>query len=247
MKFRHFSRISVAALLIVPLLTLSGCLYPDDQPPRGDASSREAVLTVQDAVDRYYEQTGVLPIENADEFTPLYEKYKIDLGKLQSGDYLGSVPRIAFEKGGRFRFLIIDEETKPQVKLLDLPVYQQVGEVQKKVVEYFASHKGVIPAGEQMYPGYVSVDFDKLGIDAPDIRSVYSRQPVNLIMDISGKVYIDYGIDIMTAIGKSETSPDGDSDLRRYLIDASYYVPVKAAEYRWVDDAPQAVDPFSAS
>ncbi len=247
MKVRYFSRIAALALLIVPLLSLSGCLYPDEQTPRGEASAREAVLTVQDAVDRYFEQTDVLPIENADEITPLYEKYKIDFGKLQSGDYLGSVPSIAFEKGGRFQFLIIDEETKPQVKLLDLAVYQQVGGVQKKVVEYFASHKGAIPAGEQIYPGYVSVDFDKLGIGAPDIRSVYSRQPVNLIMDIAGKVYIDYGIDIVTAIGKSETTPDGNSDLRRYLLDASYYVPVKSVEYRWVDNAPQAVNPFKVS
>ncbi|MBO9597744.1 MAG: DUF3939 domain-containing protein [Cohnella sp.] len=244
MKFRYISRIAALTLLIVPLLSLSGCLYPDDQTPGGEASARESVLTVQDAVDRYFEQTGVLPIENANEFTPLYEKYRINLDKLQRADYLGSVPPIAFEKGGRFQFLIIDEETKPQVKLLDLVVHQQVGEVQKKVVDYFASHKGVIPAGEQVYPGYVSVDFDKLGIDAPDIRSVYSRQPVNLIMDIAGKVYVDYGIDIVTAIGKSETPPNGDTDLRRYLIDASYYVPIKSAEYRWVDNAPQPVNPF---
>lgn len=247
MKFRHITRIAALALLIVPLLSLSGCLYPEEQTPGAEASARESVLTVQDAVDRYYEQTGVLPIENADEFTPLYEKYRINLSKLQSAGYLGSIPPNAFEKGGLFQFLIIDEETKPQVKLLDLVVHQQVGEVQKKVVDYFASNKGVIPAGEQVYPGYVSIDFDKLGIRAPDIRSVYSRQPVNLIMDIAGKVYIDYGIDIVTAIGKSETTPEGDSDLRRYLIDASNYVPVKSVEYRWVDNAPQAVNPFKVS
>lgn len=244
MKFRFFSRTVAIVALSIPLLTLSGCLYPDDQTPGGEASAREAVLTVQDAVDRYFEQTGVLPIENADESVPTYEKYKVDLDKLQRSDYLGSIPPIAFEKGGRFQFLIIDEETKPQVKLLDLSVYQQVGEVQKKVVAYFASHKGEIPAGEQVYPGYVSVDFDKLGSDAPDVRSVYSRQPVNLIMDIAGKVYVDYGIDIVTAIGKSKTAPTPDSDLRRYLLDASYYVPVKSVAYHWVEDAPQAVNSF---
>lgn len=244
MKLRIFTRKAAMAAFFIPLLTLSGCLYPDDRTPGGEASVREAVLTVQDAVDRYFEQTGVLPIENADESVPTYEKFKIDLGKLQRADYLGSVPPIAFEKGGRFQFLVIDEETKPQVKLLDLSVYQQVGEVQKKVVDYFSAHKGVIPAGEQVYPGYVSVDFVKLGTDAPDIRSVYSRQPLDFIMDVAGKVYLDYGIDIATAINKSRTSPAKDADLRRYLIDASYYVPVKSVEYHWVDHAPQAVNPF---
>lgn len=244
MKFRFYTRMAAIAALMIPLLTLSGCLYPDDRTPGGEAAARESVLTVQDAVDRYLEQTGVLPIENADESTPIYEKFQVDLGKLQRADYLGSIPPIAFEKGGRYQFLIIDEETKPQVKLLDLTVHQQVGDVQKKVVDYFKTHAGKIPAGEEAYPGYVSVDFDKLGIGAPDVRSVYSRQPLNLIMDVAGKVYVDYGIDISTAIQKSDSPPAENEDLRRYLIGASYYVPVKSVEYHWVDNAPQAVNSF---
>lgn len=247
MKFRSFSRVAATAVMLSAVLALTGCMYSGDNTPgSGQAAAREAVLNVQDAVDRYFEKTDVLPIENADESTPVYEKYKIDLGKLQRADYLGSVPSLAFEKGGRYQFIVIDEETKPQVKLLDLAVYQQVGDVRKKVVDYFKAHKGALPAGEQLYPGFVSIDFKKLGIAEPDIRSVYSRQPLPLMMDAAGRVYVDYGIDIATAMSKSETPPAEGEDLRRYLVDASYYVPVKSAEYRFVDQAPQAVDPIAA-
>lgn len=247
MKYRFNPRFAATAVLLSALLALTGCMYPGDNTPgTGQAAAREAVLNVQDALDRYFESTGVLPIENADESTPLYEKYKIDLGKLQRTDYLGSVPTLSFEKGGRYQFLVIDEETKPQVKLLDLVTYQQIGDVSKKVVAYFSSHKGALPAGEDVYPGFKSIDFEKLGIDEPDVRSVYSHQPLALMMDAAGRVYVDYGIDIATALGKSETPPLEDADLRRYLIDASYYVPVKSAEYRFVAGAPQAVDPIGS-
>ncbi|MFC5531738.1 hypothetical protein [Cohnella yongneupensis] len=245
LKFRFLSRAVAAAMLSIALLTLSGCLYPDDQTPGGEASSRESVLAVQDAVDRFFQQTGVLPIVNADQTVPLYEKYKIDLGKLQRADYLGSVPPISFEKGGRFQFLIIDEETKPQVKLLDLVLFQTVGDVQKKVDAYRKAHGDANPAGEAVYPGFASVDFDKLNSDAPEVRSNYSHQPLDLLVDQAGQVFVDYGIDIATAITKSEAPPKADADLRRYLIDASYYVPVKSAVYHWVKDGPQAVTEHS--
>ncbi|MFD0670431.1 hypothetical protein [Cohnella sp. GCM10027633] len=244
MNIRAISRAATVAMLIA-MLALAGCMYPDDNTPGGQATARESVLNVQDAIDRYYEKTGVLPIENADEATPLYEKYKIDLGKLQRTDYLGSVPPIAFEKGGRFQFIVIDEETKPLVKLLDLVAFQQVSDVRKKVEQYFMANGGGLPAGNQLYPGLVGIDFEKLGMDEPDVRSVYSNQPLPLMMDAAGRVYVDYGIDIATAMNKSQSTPTGDADLRRYLIDASYYVPVKSTEYRYVDGAPQAVDPIA--
>jgi hypothetical protein len=241
MSFRVFHRTVAAAVLSIALLSLSGCLYPNDQTSGGEASARESVLTIQDAVVRYFEQTGLLPIQNADQSVPLYEKYKIDLGKLQRTGYLGSVPSVAFEKGGHYQFLIIDEETKPQVKLLDLSLYQTVGDVQNKVNAYRKVNNNANPASTEVYPGFASIDLDKLGIKMPDVRSDYSNQPLNLIVNKEGQVFVDYGIDIATAIRKSESPPKADADLRRYLIDASYYVPVKSTVYHWVTDAPQAV------
>jgi hypothetical protein len=233
--------ITAVGLLILILTSMTGCLYPNDQTPGSQASAREAVLTAQDAVNRYKDQTGLLPIQNADSSVPLYEKFKVDFGKLQRMGFIAQVPTAAFENGGANQFLIIDEETKPQVKLLDLTVFQAVGDVQKKVNGYRQAHSNSNPAGVDIYPGFPEVDFGKMNMSAPDIRSMYPHQPLNILVNDKGQVFVDYGIDIATAIKKAETKPKPNEDLRRVLIEASYYVPVRSPVYRWVNGAPQAV------
>jgi hypothetical protein len=241
MKVLQLTRALGLGLLALIMMTLAGCLYPEDQTPGGQASAREAVLTVQDAIDRYQQQTGLLPIQNANESVPIYEKYKVDFGKLKRMGFIAQIPSAAFENGGSFQFLIIDEETKPQVKLLDLGTFQAVNDIQKKVNEYRASHGNRNPSGDEQYPGFPVVDFKKLGMKAPDIVSVYSRQTLNVLVDEQGQAYVDYGIDIATAVNKTESKPQADEDLRRVLIDASYYVPVRSPEYHWIDGEPRAV------
>lgn len=241
MKLRKLTRLMALMLMAAGLTLTAGCLYPEDQTPGNQVSARESVLTVEDAVDRYKQHTGLLPIQNAGQAVPVYEKYKIDFGKLKRMSFLASIPPMAFENGGAYQFLIIDEETKPTVKLLDLAVFQAVSNVQDKVDEYRVSHRNANPAGEELYSGFRSMDFDKLGISAPDIRSMYSQQTLNLMVDEGGRVYVDYAIDIVTAIKKLQDTPQPEEDLRRKLIEASYFVPVKSPVYRWVSDAPQAV------
>ncbi|MFC4599088.1 hypothetical protein [Cohnella hongkongensis] len=242
MKLRLWQRLGLAALAST-LVFLAGCLYPEDRTPRTEATAREAVLTVQDAVDRYQEQSGVLPIQNADETVPRYEKYKVDFGKLKRMGYISRVPSAAFENGGSYQFLIIDEETKPLVRLLDLVVFQTADSVQKKMDQYRSSQGNRLAAGEQMYPGFRAIDFAKLGMKDPGVLSMFSRQTLNWIVDDQGKVYADYGIDIAKAAEKAETVPGENEDARRLLIDSSYYVPVRSPEYRWVDGEPRAIAP----
>ncbi|MFC5467783.1 hypothetical protein ACFPPD_03570 [Cohnella suwonensis] len=241
MKAPQWVRATAVTLIVAALLTLTGCLYPEDQTPGNDGSVRQAVLAVQDSVDRYREQSGLLPIQNADASVPLYEKYKIDFGKLKRMGFIGQVPSAAFENGGEFQFLVIDEETNPQVKLLDLATYQTITDVQKKVDAYRAAHADKLPAGAELYAGYPSIDFGKLGMKEPDIVSVYSRQTLNAMLDGNGQVRVDYGIDIVTAIKKSGAEPKPDEDLRRVLIEQSYYVPVKSPEYVWTNGEPVPV------
>jgi hypothetical protein len=236
-----FTRFMRLGLLFVVMSSLTGCLYPDDQSPGGHGSARESVIMVQDAVDRYQQETGLLPIQNAKENTPVYEKYKVDFGKLKRMNYISHIPSAAFENGGVYQFLIIDEETKPLVKLLDVAVFQSIVNVQKNVDQYRSSHADNNPSGDEVYPGFRIIDFSKLVIDSPDIISVFSNQSLNLLVSEHGVVVIDYGIDIATAIKKSGAEPKPDEDLRRALIEASYYVPVRSPVYHWVAGEPQAV------
>ncbi|WEK55682.1 MAG: DUF3939 domain-containing protein [Candidatus Cohnella colombiensis] len=235
------SRLKSTSLVVVILLLLSGCMYPTSETPNNEVSARESVITVQDAVDRYFTETELLPIQTADETVPIYEKYKIDFGKLKRTGYMANVPKMAFENGGTYQFLIIDEVTKPTVKLLSIIVYQQVDVVQTEVRQYRNKNGNANPAGDEVYPGFASVDFKKLGVNEPTVRSVFSNQPLNLLVDQNGQVFVDYGIDIATAISKSEVPPKAGEDLRRYLLNASHYVPVKSTAYHWVNDGPQAV------
>ncbi len=239
-RFMQFVGLAFSALLLV---ALTGCLYPEDRTPRNDATAREAVLTVQDAVDRFQEQTGVLPIQNAAETVPLYEKYKVDLGKLKRMCYIGHIPSAAFENGGAYQFLIVDEEKKPLVRLLDVTAFQAVDGVQKKMDQYRSSRGNRLAAGDEAYPGFRTVDFSKLGMKDPEIRSMFSNQTLNWLVDDQGKVYADYGIDIATAIQKAGTQPNANEDMRRELVEASYFVPVRSPEYRWVDGEPRAIAP----
>jgi hypothetical protein len=122
-----------------------------------------------------------------------------------------------------------------------LAVFQAVGNVQKKVDQYRLDHSNRNPAGNEVYPGFPEVDFHKLAMSVPDIRSMYSHQPLNLLVNDRGQVLIDYGIDIATAVKKADVKPQANDDLRRVLIEASYYVPVRSPVYRWVNGEPQAV------
>lgn len=238
MVINRIGRFAVLAAAVAMLLLSSGCLYPADQTPGSNVSVRNTVLAVQGAVDRYRESTELLPIQNADASVPEFEKFKIDFGKLQRMGYIESIPKLAFENGGGYLFLVIDEETNPTVKLLDLAVHQAIASVQKKVDAYRAG--GGDPTGTEAYPGFRYLDFDKLGMARPDIRSMYSKRPLELMLSDAGRVYADYGIDIAEALKKSETPPDADEDLRRRLVQVSDFVPVVSPVYKWVNDSPQA-------
>jgi hypothetical protein len=233
-------RIGLAVCLALPTL-LAGCLYPQEQTPGNGAPVHGSVMAIQDAVTRYKESMGVLPIMNADETVPRYEKYKIDFGKMKRTGYIESIPRHAFENGGPYVFLLIDEEDEPRVKLLDAAVHQAIADVQKKVAGYMRSRGGEIPAGPEAYPGFHYLDFGKLGMDPPEIRSMFSRRPLELMADAQGTVYADYGIDIAEAMEKTELPAWEAEDLRGLLVEASDFVPVKSPVYRLVDGRPQAV------
>ncbi|SMF09337.1 Protein of unknown function [Paenibacillus barengoltzii] len=231
------------ALIVILVLTtslLSGCLYRGERQQGGPVSYIESVDRVQRAIDRFQEDKAILPIITAGEDTPRYEKYKIDLNQLKREGYLEELPAAAFEQGGSVYFLVIDEETDPTVKVMDLNTVQKVNDVQHKVLSYRTSHSNALPgeAEGEVYPGLYTVNLSLLKADSLALTSVYSGETLSYLMDKQGNVYVNYAFDIMQAIDQSGKTPQGDEDLRTWLTDRSAFVPVKSLPYRWNGSEP---------
>ncbi|MBB3109274.1 hypothetical protein FHS18_001326 [Paenibacillus phyllosphaerae] len=228
-----------AMLTAVMLTVLSGCLYPDDELEQSQIPAKDAILSVQSVIDQYQKDTGLLPIVNSEPETPVYEKYQVDFGKLVRLKYVSDIPSAAFEKGGSYYFLIINEETDPTIKLMNLVLYQKVNDIQRAVQAYATANNGVLPKGDERYPGFYQIDYGKLKKSELKVQSVYSGQTLQTMMDDKGNVYIDYAVDLMQAAQKAglDQIPEK-QDLRPYLVDTSDFVPVKSTVYYLVQGEP---------
>ena len=230
-------------LLTLLIVLVSGCLYPDEQRKAAHISPAESIVVVQNAVDRYYEDHGVLPIKNFNEHTPYYQRYTLDFEKLLRTRYLSSIPPAAFENGGNYYFVLVHVDTHPQVKLFDLRAVQQVGNVENDVARYKETN-GRLPLGEPYTGGWHRLDYAAIGLDSSPVQSMFSGIYTGLIIHETGIVAIDYVPDIMTVIQREEKSEFAENfDLRQLLVDHSYYVPVRSYPYYWREDRPVIAEP----
>ena len=233
--------VMAAILIAIMSIALSGGLSPDDQLVQNQRPAKDAILNVQTIIDQYQKDTGLLPILNSNPDTPLYEKYRVDFEKLQRLNYLSDIPTTAFEKGGSNYYLIIDEETDPTIKLMNLVIYQRINDIQSSIKTYVSKNGGKLPEGDTIYPGFKRIDYKKLSLSEPDIRSVFTGQTLGTMIDAKGVVYVDYGIDITQALTKLEgAKPGPEQDLREILVASSDFVPVKSVAYYLVNGEPQA-------
>lgn len=233
------ANISATVFMLMAVL-MTGCMYPKENEQERQVSYRESVKRVQSAVDDFYKEESILPIITAGNEVPRYEKYRVDFEKLKNMGYIDEIPSTAFEKGGSGYFLIINEEKDPTVKVMDINTAQKINDVQLSVNRFKTANNGILPAGDELYHGFSTVDLSKTDAENVSLKSVYSGQEVTFMMDSNGTVYVDYAFDIMQAIQKEEAKPKDDEDLRVYLEKASYYVPVKSVPYIWKDKQPVA-------
>ncbi|WP_028986653.1 hypothetical protein [Thermicanus aegyptius] len=215
------------------LLLLSGCFYPGKEEENFSTLTFQ-VQTVQSAVDRYFKQTGSLPlIENSGERF-LYEKNAIDFGKLYP-QYLSTLPTNSFEKGGHYRYVLYLNGEEIAVKLIDLTLSSAVGELQLKINDFF-QREGILPMkrGPNLYQ--YEIDYEKLGIKKPVLNSPFTGKPLSFALSPKGEVFIDYAPDLMQYKEKGYTGKG--EDAREILIENSYFVPVKSFPYRWIKGEP---------
>lgn len=243
-KRLYFLYTSMTAFMFL----LTGCMYSGGGSEKSIVNSYEGSISrIQTAVDSFQESKGILPMITADQEVPVYEKFRVDLSKLEHEGYLDEIPKAAFEKGGSVYFLIQNEEVDPIVKVMDLVTVQKVAHVQRLVDSYHASH-GTWPMKEEIYPNLYIVNTEAIqssGNRVDELKSVYTSETLPYIMDSNGKVYADYAFDIMQLIEKKEIKPQDRQDLRIYLTEESYFVPVKSLPYTWDGSQPIAVPSIS--
>ena len=224
------SRLPLYILIIFLLFALQGCMYPSD-PKAMDHVAYQAQLTeVQEAVDAYKKDTGVLPIKNSTPSTPLYEQNRIDFNRLVP-KYLPKPPFNAYEEGGYFQYLIVTPETHPTIKVYDLTFTSTIQDLEHKI-DVFRYNKGFSPVGKIIANGRYSIDYKALGYSAPPyVISPYSGQHLEFFMDGKSQVYINYLPDIYAAAKKAKGTVKQGDDLRPLLYANSPYVPISSVPY----------------
>ncbi len=239
----HWLRGALVALtLALAVMPLSGCMYPKDRMKQ-NAAPKEAIRNVQGAIDQYYDELQLLPIKNSSQSVPVYEKFLVDFDKLLSRGYISTMPAASFEGGGNYYFLILDEDSDPRVKLMDIVTAQRITDIQGWVNAYMQDHTAV-PKASAVYPGFYEIDYKAMKRKEPTLVSVFSGIPQRAILDEDGTVFTDYGVDIMQLLERDKGKTyEENIDLRTLLVESSDYVPVKAPAYKLLDGEPVAVQP----
>lgn len=227
-------RLMKLAFVTMFIFLLSGCLYPDEMKRDSNASVENYVSLVQNAIEKYNEETGVLPIKNSEPDTPIYEKYQINFESLVPR-YLEVIPENDFVKGGHHLYVLVDVETKPIVKLLDLQVSKSVRNAKQSIDQFRLQNNNKLPSAEQVTDGVYAIDFKKMRTNVITATSPYSNQSLPLYVTEDGEVIVDYSIDIFSKM-KEEGTVEG--DLRQILVNHSYFVPSHSLPYKEVNGEP---------
>lgn len=233
-KFKTFS---LFIIMLIVFFSLSGCLYPGDAKTKAHIPYESEIRTVQYAVDQFKKDTGVLPIKNFTETTPLYEKYRIDFKKLMP-KYLAALPVNSYENGGYYQYVIVKPDTKPTVKVFDLTLLDKVQEVQDRVNVYRYQH-GYSPLNGVISKDRFKISYKDLGYKTPPyVNSPYSDKLLDFVMDENSKIYIDYGPDLFAALKTTKKHFKPGEDIRALLVDSSPVVPVKSLPYTIKNNEP---------
>jgi hypothetical protein len=163
----------------------------------------------------------------------------VDFRKLKNYNLISAIPTNAFENGGTVIYVLINVETKPIVKLMDLISYQKMVDLQKEVNLWIQKHPGQIPKGEAVTDQFYLLDMSKLPIKEVQIESPYSRQLLSILINASGGIAIDYSPELIKAMNKSGLQPgDEQLDLRTVLVDQAFFVPAWSFPYHWINNQP---------
>lgn len=226
-------------ILLLPLLLLTGCLYPSSEKAENQIPNDAQLEMVQTAIDQYREdKNGLVPIRTKPSDTPIFQKYLIDFSQLKEANAISEIPGNAFENGGHYQYILLTPEDNPTVKVIDLRITEAIRSVNIRL-EVFRQENTYPAFGEKVADGIYLVDHEALGLDAqPTVVSPYSQENLPIIMDVHGNLYVDYRIDLNQALNKYEHDYEEGDDIRFLLTDNTPFAPAYSLPYTIEDGEP---------
>jgi len=220
-KFRFFLP------FILVLITLTGCMYPEEKLVQNQVPYKDQLDSVESAVKQFQEANGgILPIKTRDAETPIYQKYPIDFKKIVP-KYLSEPPGNAYENGGIFQYVLVDVEKNPTVKLLDLRIAETIREIKMRI-----EANGYPPFKDQIADNIYTLDFKKIGYkQEPVATSPYTNQNLHFIISTDGEIFVDYRSDLYQAIKSTQLDLNEGEDIRHILVNESMFVPAYSLPY----------------
>jgi hypothetical protein len=213
--------------VILALLTLTGCMYPEENLVQNQVPYKDQMDSVQSAIDQFQAANdGILPIKTKDATTPIYQKYPIDFQKIVPR-FLSAIPGNAYENGGVFQYVLVDVESDPTVKLLDLRMAETIREIKLRI-----NANGYPPFKEKIADSVYTLDFKKLGYkEEPVVISPFTNQNLHFIITSDAEIYIDYRSDLYQALKENKRNFKESEDIRDILVDESMFVPAYSLPY----------------
>ncbi len=232
----------ITILFIICSFLLTGCLYPDDRLAQNAIPYEDQLQSVQNAVNQFREDSGgLIPIRDRDMETPIYQKYPIDFGKLVPR-YIPEPPSSAYESGGIYQYVLVDVEENPSVKLIDLRLADAVRDLKTRILVYKRSN-GYPPYDKILSDKVFTLNYEKLGFDEPPYAiSPYSGTNLPFIINNEGEIFIDYSIDLYSALQKTTHSYQTGDDIRGILVENEVFVPVYSVPYTVENNEPVFFD-----
>ncbi|THE15077.1 hypothetical protein E1I69_01820 [Bacillus timonensis] len=217
--------------IVFSLSLLTGCLYPKEKLAQNQIPYEDQIASVQRAVDQFKEDTGgLLPIKNRDMETPIYQKYPIDFTRI-SPKYIAEPPGNAYETGGVYLYVLVNVETNPTVKLLDVRISEEISELNLRVQMYRSSN-GYAPFKEQLHPHVFTLDYSKLGLkEEPYVVSPFTGKNLPLLITSTNEIVVDYRMDLYEYLTKYEHTYQTGDEIRDLLVDNSMFVPTNSVPY----------------
>lgn len=215
------------SIILLAAFFLSGCMYPNQERSQNQIPYKDQIQSVQAAVDSYRKDNGgLLPIKTTEANTPVYQKYPIDFKKL-TPRYLSEPPGNAFENGGVFQYVIINEQTNPTVKLFDLRIAETIQEIKMRI-----KANGYPPYKKVLANNVFSLDFTKIGYEKPPYAvSPYTGHNLPFVITGDTEIYVDYSSDLYQALKQQKETIKPGEDIRPFLVSDSMFVPAYSLPY----------------